>query len=195
MMGEAELRDITDEGDRPSITEVNGTVARFDMSYPLEERERWAFGPPLISRVPSMLWFLFSLGVTSVVVLAHHLSSNSALTMWVVERNRGGIPPSVLAFLVLASGIGTLVRTHMRGVVVQRDGLEARYVLPFGLPRVRRWAWAEVHRMIVDTEEGVILELWTGQYAKLPPVARTPDLLHVLAHKSAQHGIAMTKLD
>ena len=44
-MSDANLQNLADEGDRPSITEVNGTVARFEMAYPLEERERWAFRP------------------------------------------------------------------------------------------------------------------------------------------------------
>jgi hypothetical protein len=189
------LPDLTDDGDRPSITEVNGTVARFDMAYQPTPNERYAFGPTWLSRVPSLLWFAFSLGVTTVVVLAYHMSSNSALTMWVAERNRNGIPPSVLAFVVLASGIATLVRTHMRGIIVQRDGLEARYILPLGVPRVRRWSWAQVHRMIVDPRDGVILELWTGQYEKLPFVARTGELISVLQHKGAEHGIAVTQLE
>jgi hypothetical protein len=189
------LPSLGDEGERPSITEVNGTVARFGMAYPLETRERHAFGPTWLSRVPSIMWFLFSVGVTVVVVLAHHMSSNSILTMWVVERDRNGIPASVLAFLVLASGIATLVRAHMRGVIVQRDGLEARYVLPLGVPRVRRWAWAQIHRMIVNEHSGVILELWSGQYEKLPVVARTTDLAAVLERKGAEHGIAVTHLD
>jgi hypothetical protein len=193
--GEPPLEDLTNEGDRPSITEVNGTVARFEMAYQPEVRERYAFGPTLLSRLPSMLWFAFSLGVTSIVVLAYHLSSNSALTMWVVERDRNGLPPAVLAFVVLASGIATLVRAHMRGVIVQSKGVEARYILPLGVPRVRRWAWAQVHRMIVDAHHGVILELWTGQYEKLPVVARTNELIGVLEQKGAQHGIAVTRLE
>jgi len=186
---------LADEGDRPSITEVNGTVARFEMAYPTELHERYAFGPTWLARVPSILWFLFSLGVTTIVVLAHHMSTSSSLTAWVLERDRNGIPPSVLAFIVLASGIATLVRSHMRGVIVQRDGLEARYVLPMGLPRVRRWAWAQIHRMIVDPRTGVILELWTGQYEKLPVVARTAELSVVLERKGLEHGITVTRLE
>jgi hypothetical protein len=186
---------LADEGDRPSITEVNGTVARFEMAYPTELHERYAFGPTWLARLPSFLWFLFSLGVTTIVVLAHHMSTSSSLTAWVLERDRNGIPPSVLAFLVLASGIATLVRSHMRGVIVQRDGLEARYVLPMGLPRVRRWAWAQIHRMIVDPRKGVILELWTGQYEKLPVVARTAELAAVLERKGLEHGITVTRLE
>jgi len=187
------LASLADEGDRPSITEVNGTVARFDMAYQPEPAERHAFGPPLSQRIPAIVWFLFSLMVTGVVVLAHHVSSNSALYMWVVERDRNGIPPTVLAFLVLASGIGVLVRSSMRGVVVHRGGIEARYVLPLGVPRVRAWAWAQIHRMVID-DEAVMLELWNGQYERLPRVGRPSDLATLLLHKSAEHGIVVTRL-
>jgi hypothetical protein len=191
---DATLKNLIDEGERPSITEVNGTVARFEMAYQPEPRERYAFGPTWLSRVPALLWFLFSVAVTAVVVLAHHMSNNSGLKIWVLERDRNGVPPSVLAFLVLASGIATLIRTNMRGVIVQRDGLEARFILPFGVPRVRRWAWAQIHRMIVDDRAGVILELWTGRYEKLPVVARTLDLSALLEHKGIEHGITVTRL-
>ena len=71
------------------ITEVNGTVARFEMAYPTELHERYAFGPTWLARLPSFLWFLFSLGVTTIVVLAHHMSTSSSLTAWVLERVRG----------------------------------------------------------------------------------------------------------
>ncbi len=187
------LPPLSDEGDRPSITEVNGTVARFEMAYQPEPSERHAFGAPLLTRLPSMLWFAFSVAISAVVVIAHHSSSNSSLYVWVVERDRGGIPASVLAFVVLASGIATLARSYMRGVIVQGSGIEARYVLPLGVPRVRRWAWAQIHRMVID-DRGVMLELWTGEYEKLPAVARQLDLAAVLELKSAQHGVLMTRL-
>jgi len=192
-----ELRDVSEEGERPSITEVNGTVARFEMAYQLDpNQERYPFGPTLLARLPAMLWFFFSLAVAGMVVLAHHSSSNSALYIWVVERDANRVlPSSVLAFLVLASGIATLVRTHMRGVIVQKGGIEARYLLAAGLPRVRQWAWAQVHRFILDESDGgVVLELWTGEYEKLPHVARAYDLAGLLERKAAQHGIPVTKL-
>lgn len=188
------LPSLADEGDRPSITEVNGTVARFEMAYQPEPAERYAFGPTLLARIPAILWFAFSLGVTLTVVLAHHMSSNTKLYVWVVERDRGGLPASVLAFVVLASGIATLVRSGMRGVIVQRDGIEARYVLPMGVPRVRRWAWAQIHRMVLS-DDGVMVELWTGEYMKLPTVGKPLELAAVLAHKATEHGIAVTSLD
>ena len=187
------LPSLADEGDRPSITEVNGTVARFEMAYQPEAPLRVAFGAPFLQRLPAVIWFLFSLTVTSVVVLAHQLGSNSALWVWVVERDRQGIPASALAFLVLASGIGVLVRSYMRGVIVHRDGIEARYILPLGMPRVRKWAWAQVHRMVL-AEDGVMLELWTGEYDKLPPVAKPADLGALLEQIGGQHGVLVTRL-
>jgi hypothetical protein len=187
------LPSLADEGDRPSITETNGTVARFEMAYQPEPAERHAFGAPLLAKLPAILWFGFSLTVAAIVVVAHHSSSNSPLYVWVVERDRGGVPASVLAFIVLASGIATLVRSYMRGVIVQQSGIEARYVLPLGVPRVRRWAWAQIHRMVIDDRD-VMLELWTGEYDKLPAVARSADLAAILEHKCAQHGVMMTRL-
>ncbi len=188
------LPNLADEGDRPSITETNGTVARFEMAYENESPERHAFGAPLLTKLPAIVWFGFSLAVTCVVVLAHHSSSNSPLYVWVVERDRGGVPASGLAFIILASGIATLVRSYMRGVIVQRSGIEARIVLPLGVPRVRRWAWAQIHRMVIDDRDDVMLELWTGEYDKLPSVARPKDLASVLEHKCAQHGVLLTRL-
>jgi hypothetical protein len=187
------LPGLADEGDRPSITEVNGTVARFEMAYQPEPAERHPFVAPLLTRLPSMLWFAFSLGIAATVVIAHHSSSSSSLFVWVVERDRGGIPATVLAFIVLASGIATLVRSFMRGVIVHGDGIEARYVLPLGVPRVRRWAWPQIHRMIID-DRAVMLELWTGEYDRLPAVARPLELAALLEQKSAQHGVLLTRL-
>ena len=187
------LPSLADEGDRPSITETNGTVARFEMAYQPEPSERHVFGAPLLAKLPAIVWFGFSLAVAAIVVVAHHSSSNSPLYVWVVERDRGGVPASVLAFIVLASGIATLVRSYMRGVIVQQSGIEARYVLPLGVPRVRRWAWAQIHRMVIDDRD-VMLELWTGEYDKLPAVARRADLAAILEHKCAQHGVMVTRL-
>ena len=75
----------------------------------------------------------------------------------------------------------------------EQSGIEARYVLPLGVPRVRRWAWAQIHRMVIDDRD-VMLELWTGEYDKLPAVARRADLAAILEHKCAQHGVMVTRL-
>lgn len=185
------LQSLADEGDRPSITEVNGTVARFEMAYQPDAPARHAFGAPMFQHVPAFLWFAFSLLVAGAVVLAYK-TPGSALYMWVAERERA-FPPTGLAFVVLVSGIAVLARSFMRGVIVHKEGVEARAIIPPGIPRVRKWAWAQIHRVVVD-ERSVMLELWTGEYEKLPRVAKTTDLGALLEHMGSRHGIPVTRL-
>lgn len=190
------LTDTVDDGDRPSITEVNGTIARFEMAYsPDKDDERLTFGPPLWSKIPSYVFGVLCVALVCVVVSAYFGSSNSRLYVWIIEGDKGRpIPSAALAFIVFVSGLATVVRAHMRGVVVTKDGIEARYLLPMGVPRVKRWQWAQVHRMVMD-DRGIMLELWDSTYERLPDVAERSRLSSVLAHAASKHGIVMTQLD
>ncbi|HVH43978.1 MAG TPA: hypothetical protein VM925_16615, partial [Labilithrix sp.] len=76
-----ELPDIiesADDGDRPSVTDVNGTVARFEMAYNPNPRERFVFGPPLWQRLPSLLFLGFAAVLAMATLLAHHGSSSTS---------------------------------------------------------------------------------------------------------------------
>jgi hypothetical protein len=188
------IMDTVDEGDRPSITEVNGTVARFTMAYNLTQGQKATFGPPTIQRIPAYIYFAFTVLVVIVVAAAHLGSSNSALFVWVVEGDRGRpLGSTVLAFLIFASGLGTLVRSYLRGVVVSTEGLEGRYLLPLGVPKVKKWAWPQIHRMIID-ERQVMLELWDGSYERLPDVGQPQELRATLEGVAASRKITITKL-
>jgi hypothetical protein len=193
----SELKDLVADDandDRPSITDVHGTVARFEMSYSPVEGERITFGPPLRMRLPSFVYLGFTVALVATVFFAQHASSNSALYRWIVEGDRGRpLSASALSFIVLVSGIGTVIRAHMRGVVVHSDGIEGRYLLAMGIPRVRRWAWAQVHRMLVD-ETQVMLELWDGTYERLPEVNDTHKLVELLENIAGNRRIEMTHL-
>lgn len=192
------LTDLTDEGDgdRPSITDVNGTVARFEMAYsPEAETMRVPFGAPLTARIPAYVFLALAIGVVAIVALAHVSSPGSKLFIWVVEGDAGRpLPSTVLAFVILVSGLATALRSHMRGVVVHKDGIEARYLLPLGVPRIRKWAWPQIHRIVLD-DEGVILELWDGQYDRLPDVARGPELAKLLEGMGGRHDVMVTRLE
>ena len=190
------LPDVADDGDRPSITEVNGTVARISMAYsPDGDSDRMTFGAPLATRAPSYVFGLFALGVVASVALAYtSVSSNSRLYMWIVEGDKGRpVPAAVLAIIIACSGLATVIRAHMRGVIVTKDGLEARYLLPLGVPSVKRWKWAQIHRMVID-DDGIMLELWDSTYERLPSVQRTGKLAAVLTHAAGKHGIVATHL-
>ncbi len=167
------LADLSDsDEDRPSITEVNGTVAKFTMAYSPDAGPRRSFGPPTITMLPSLIYLAFALGVVGMVMLAHGASSNSSLYVWVVEGDKGrpfGSGP--LSGFIALSAVATVVRARLRGAVVGPDGVETRTLLAMGIPRIRKLAWPQIDRVVIDDEnESVVLELWNGAYERLPDV-------------------------
>ena len=191
-----DLPDLADviEDDRPSITEVNGTVARFDMAYAPDKPVRRAFIAPFKARAPSLAYLAFALVVAAIVVAAYNGSSNSRLWVWIVEGDRNrplGAQP--LSMLILVSALGTVARSWMRGVVVTNEGIETREVLMFGLPRLKRWAWPQIDRLVLD-DRGVLLELWDGQYERLPDVADQRGLVDLLEALAAGREKQVTRL-
>jgi hypothetical protein len=183
-----------EEDERPSITEVNGTVARFTMAYSPEKGDRFAFGPPLWQRAPSLLYLTLSIALAFVVFAAYHGSSNTSLYRWVVEGDRGRPLGSVpLTFLILFSAVATVVRAGMRGVIVTADGVEARYLLALGVPRIRKWTWPQIDRLVLDDKE-VMLELWDGSYERLPRVKEGKALTELLERIALARNRPVTRL-
>jgi hypothetical protein len=194
-----ELPDIGEPPVRPemeSVTDVNGTVARFEMAYSPIARRAVTFGPPLRQRLPSLLFCAFGAVLVGLVITAYYFaSSNSSLYEWIVDGDRARpLPASVLAIVVLLSGLGTVVRARMRGVLVHPDGVEGRYLLPMGVPRVKRWTWAQVERVVLD-DDGAMLELWDATYERLPDVARPKELAELLERIAHERRIVVTRLE
>jgi hypothetical protein len=188
---------VDDDGDRISVTDVNGTIARFEMTYsPPEAGDRRKFGPPLAARIPSAIYLAGALVLGALVLYAYAAaSSNSLLFVWVVEKDRGRpLSANVLTVMVVVSALATVLRTHMRGVLVSDDWVEARYLLAFGIPRSRRWAWSQVLRVVLDGTR-VAFELWDGSFEKLPDVAKGRELVDVLLQHAQQKRIDVTVLD
>jgi hypothetical protein len=178
-----------------SVTDVHGTVARFEMAYSPVARRAVTFGPPLRQRLPSLVFFSFGAALVSLVVTAYYVaSSNSSLYVWIVDGDRARpLPAAVLAGVVFLSALGTVIRARMRGVLVHPDGIEARYLLPMGVPRVKRWAWAQVERIVLD-DDGAMLELWDSTYERLPDVADPKELGSLLERIAAERRIVVTRL-
>jgi len=184
------------DGDRISITEVNGTVAQFEMTYSPPVGARAKFGPPWRTRLPSAAYLLGAFVLGTLVLYAYLAApSSSALFVWVVEGDRGRpLSAGVLAVAILVSAVATVVRTHMRGVLVSDQWIEARYLLPFGIPRARRWAWAQVHRVIIDrTRLGI--ELWDSSFERLPEVEKPHELTDLILQQARMRRIGITVLD
>jgi len=188
--------DAGDDGDRVSITEVNGTVAHFEMSYSPPARARAKFGPPMRARVPSALYLACALAFGSAVLYAYSWApSSSRIFVWVVEGDRGRpISANILTIIVVVSALATVLRTHMRGVLVSDDWIEARYLLPLGIPRARRWGWPQVLRVVVDGTR-LAFELWDGSFERLPEVANGRELVDMVCQYAQHRRIDVTVLE
>ena len=187
---------VDDDGDRISITDVNGTVARFDMSYsPPSAGDRVKFGPPLRSRIPSAVYLAASVIFAIVTAYAYNAPRTSKLWVWAVEGDRiRPLSASVIAVVLLVSAAATVLRTHMRGVLVSDDWIEARYLLALGIPRARKWAWPQITRIIVD-DAHVALEMYDGSFERLPAVAHAGALVQIMMHHAVRLRIHVTVLD
>ena len=110
---------------------MNGTIARFEMSYaPPEKGDRIAFGPPMLQRLPSLVYLAACLVIVGFVAWAHTTASSSRLHDWIIvgdeQRPLGSLE---LALVLLASGLGVVARTHLRGVVVTAGGVDNNAVI------------------------------------------------------------------
>jgi hypothetical protein len=189
-----DIVESSEDGDRPSITEVNGTVAKFEMAYSPDKSDRFAFGPPVWSRIPGYVFLAFAAIVGLTVFAAYHGSSNSSLYIWVVEGDRHRVFGSApLAFIILFAAIGNVIKTGLRGVIVTAEGVEARILLAGGFPKVKRWTWAQIDRLVVDNDE-VMLELWNGEYERLPKVKDGRKLADLLVSIATARGRSVTRL-
>jgi hypothetical protein len=198
-MTKRELPDLIDsaddaDSDAPSITEVNGTVARFTMTYGPEHDGPLRFGPPRSQLWPSYAFALCTLLLGAATAYAYFVATSGPLFRFIVEGDRGrALPAWVLAAIIGASGIATAIRASMRGVVLSDRGIEARSILMLGVPKVERWAWPQIDRFVLD-DKGVLLELWNGTYARLPDVADGAKLADCIEQIAAARKREVTRL-
>lgn len=121
--------------------------------------------------MPALIYLGVALTVTSVVALARQAPSQSWLFLELVERDaQRSVGASVAAALLLVSAVSVTLRTAMRGVRVYGDGVELRDVVLFGWPRLKRYQWAQIDRIVLDQPNHIALDLWDGTRAFLPRV-------------------------
>jgi len=130
-----------------------------------------AFGPPFSAHLPSIAYLVIAASAVVLVFLGERAPAGTFLYHQVVERSLQGFvgARTVAGFLVFGA-IASFLRTSMRGVRIRPDGLEFRDVVALGLPRMRRYTWAQIDRIILDVASGIVLELWDGSRAYLPEV-------------------------
>jgi hypothetical protein len=149
-----------------------------------------AFGPPLREHLPSLLYLVGAMVVLVVVVVGTLSDSGSWLFRYVVEadtqRILGARP---LAAIILVSALAAVTRARMRGVVVHPEGVEARDTHVAGWPRVRKFAWPQIDRIVLDAGPTIVLELWDGRRELLPPVGARAELAATLERVALARAI------
>lgn len=149
------------------------------------------FGPPLRTRIPSFVYLALALAVIVTVVIAESSPSDSWLFVNIVERGqRGPITARTLAFMVFLGAFSSVLRANMRGVRIRGDGVEYRDIVSLGLPKVKRFRWAQIDQIILDLpEQCVALDLWDGSRAFLPIVQDRSGLANALERVGAARAI------
>jgi hypothetical protein len=164
----------------------------FDMTFRPEESRR--FGPERRSCWPAYAFLLAALAFLLFVAYGHIAEPGSFAHRYVIEAaGRRSFSAGTFATIILAAGIGSVVRTHMRGVVVHPDGIETLDLLVLGWPKIERYGWAQIDKFHFDAGKDLIsLDLWNGQTSVLPRVADRRHLVEALAFVAEARAIPYT---
>ena len=158
----------------------------FDMTYRPREA---VYGVPWLQRVPSLVYLAAAVVVVAAVLVGENSDPGSWLFKYVVVQDRGRLMGS-RAFAVLLSlgAVASVLRGNMRGVRIFGDGVEAREISQLFFPRVRRYRWPQMARIVLDQQQ-VAVELWDGQRAVLPTVGDREGLAAELERVAAARDI------
>jgi hypothetical protein len=125
----------------------------------------------MLSRLPSALYLLGALSVEIAIAIGQRSPHGSWLFHYVVEQD----PARVMgirsfAACLLVGAVAAVLRSGMGGVCIRKDGVEAREVRGWLVPRVQRFQWPQLERIVLDQKARVALDLWDGSRAFLPAV-------------------------
>jgi hypothetical protein len=147
------------------------------------------FGPPFVARVPSLVYLLAALVVLGLVFLGERAESGTWLFHYVVEEDvRRVMSIRTFSVVLLVSSLASVFRAGMRGVRIYPDGIESRDVLNFIVPRLKRYRWPQIERIILDASQ-IGFDLWDGSRAYLPHVSDRDTLAATLEHIAAARAI------
>lgn len=159
------------------------------MTYRPEER---VFLAPWRYRLPAFLYLGLALVIATVVFVAEHSPTNSMLYVQLIERgSRRLISPRTFALLLMVSSAASVLRASMRGVRLRTDGLEYRDVISGIIPRLKRFRWAQMDKVILMPTGIIALDLWDGTRAILPKVQHFELLARTLEHVALARGIPL----
>ena len=148
------------------------------------------FGPPFAARVPSVVYLLAALGIAGLVLLGQASTSGTWLFHYVVEEDvRRVMSIRTFAAILVVSSLASVARAGMRGVRIYSDGVESRDVLNFIVPKLRRYRWPQIERIVLEGSTQIALDLWDGSRTYLPRVSDRAALAAALEHVAAARAI------
>ena len=151
------------------------------------------FGPPVLSHVPSLIYLALAVALVAVVTIGSMSSSGSWLFRYIVEEDSQRLLGArTLAIIVLASAVASVAKTRMRGVIVHPEGLETRDMLGMGWPRVRRYAWPQIDKIVLDAGQSIAVDLWDGRREWLPKVGARDELAAELERVAMARAIPIS---
>jgi hypothetical protein len=160
------------------------------MTYQPEEQ---SFGPPWLSRLPSLVYLALALGVAGVLIIGESSGSNSALFDFVVAQDRQRtMGMRTFAVVLMIGSVASVLRSGMRGVRVFPGGVEARDIRSWVIPYVRRYTWPQLEKIILDAKTSVAVDLWDGRREYLPEVNDRPALEAALERVAAARAIPIS---
>lgn len=148
------------------------------------------FGPPFTARIPSVLYTLLAVVVVLLVASAE-MGRSALLKAYLIDRPHP-IEARTFAALLVVGALASLVRSGMRGVRIRGDAVEYRDVATLGWPKVRRYKWAQIDRIVFDEDHSIALDLWDGTRAFLPVVSDARGLSSVLETVAAARAIPVS---
>jgi hypothetical protein len=143
-----------------------------------------------MERMPSILYLAMALGIGSLVLVGEQSGTGSWAFHYVVEEDAGRVMSiRTFAIIVFISALASVVRAGMRGVRIYPDGVEAREVLSFIVPKLRRYRWPQIERILLDGASHIAFDLWDGSRAYLPRVSDRPGLEAALQQVASARAI------
>jgi hypothetical protein len=148
------------------------------------------FGAPWVARFPSLVYLLVALVAVALVIIAERSPADSWLYANIVAQDmRRFISARTFAGVLLVSALASTLRAGMRGVRVRGDAIEYRDIVALAWPKVRRYKWAQIDRIVLDSPRHISLDLWDGTRALLPAVSDRAGLSAALEKVAAARAI------
>lgn len=137
------------------------------------------FGPPLSARIPAFIHGGLSVLLLGLVFAVERGPKDSALYHYMFQKKHL-IDTHMAASLFALSSVLSILRDSMRGVRIRPNFVEYRELLSAMWPRVRRYRWAQIDRVVFEPSGSILMDLWDGRREILPEVRDPGELRAVL---------------